>query len=157
MADGIRFQIDGLDAVLAKMRGLAPKLRQKGAKKALGRAAAIVRKAAKANAQRIDDPDTGRRISDNIVQRVRSGYTRRTGDVMVSVGVLTERGRIPKGNPDTGRKGNTPHWHLVEEGTEHARAQPFLRPALAANVDAVTNKFVSELGKEIDKALQEIG
>ena len=157
MADGVEFRIEGLGPVLARMRGLAPKLRQKGTKKALGRAAAIVRKAAKQNALRIDDIETGRRIADNIVQRVRSGYTRRTGDVMVSVGVLTERGRIPKGNPDTGPKGSTPHWHLVEEGTEKARAQPFLRPALAANVDAVTNKFVIEFGKELDKALQETG
>lgn len=74
---------------------------------------------------------------------------------MVSVGVLTLRGPIPKGNPDTGRRGNTPHWHLIELGTEKARAQPFLRPALDSNIGAVIARFASELDKEIEKALAE--
>lgn len=155
MADGVNFTLTGFDEVRKKLAQTPIKLRTKGSRRALGRAAAIVRKAARQNALRVDDAETGRRIADNIGQRVRSGYSRRTGDAMVSVGVLTERGRIPKGNPDTGRKGNTPHWHLIELGTEKARAQPFLRPALDSNIGAVIDKFAIELDKEIEKALAE--
>lgn len=155
MADGISFTLTGFDEVRKKLAQTPIKLRTKGSRRALGRAAAIVRKAARQNALRVDDAETGRRIADNIGQRVRSRYSRRTGDAMVSVGVLTEKGRIPKGNPDTGRKGNTPHWHLIELGTEKARAQPFLRPALDSNIGAVIDKFAIELDKEIEKALAE--
>lgn len=155
MTDGVSFTLTGFEEVRKKLAQTPIKLRTKGSRRALGRAAAIVRKAARQNALRVDDAETGRRIADNIGQRVRSGYSRRTGDAMVSIGVLTEHGRIPKGNPDTGRKGNTPHWHLIELGTEKARAQPFLRPALDSNIGAVIDKFAIELDKEIEKALAE--
>ena len=155
MADGINFTLTGFEEVRKKLAITPIKLRTKGSRRALGRAAAIVRKAARQNALRVDDPDTGRRIAQNVGQRVRSAYSRRTGDAMVSIGVLTQHGRIPKGNPDTGRKGNTPHWHLVELGTERARAQPFLRSALENNIGAVIDKFAVELDKELEKALAE--
>lgn len=155
MADGIDFTLVGFEEVRRKLAITPIKLRTKGARKALSAAANIVTKAARQNAERVDDPETGRRIRDNIGKRSRSAYSRRTGDAMVSVGVLTEKGRIPKGNPDAGPKGNTPHWHLIELGTEKARAQPFLRPALADNIGPVTDKFAAELDKELEKALAE--
>lgn len=155
MADGVKFSLTGIDELARKLRDVPVKLRTNGSKRALGKAAAIIRKAAKQNAKQVDDPETGRRIADNIGQRVRGRHTRRTSDAMVSVGVLTERGPIPKGNPDTGARGNTPHWHLLELGTEKAIAQPFLRPALDNNIGPVIDKYASELDKEIDKALQE--
>ena len=155
MADGIDFTLVGFEEVRRKLAITPIKLRTKGARKALSTAANIVTKAARQNAERVDDPETGRRIRNNIGKRSRSGYSRRTGDAMVSVGVLTEKGRIPKGNPDAGPKGNTPHWHLIELGTEKARAQPFLRPALADNIGPVTDKFAAELDKELEKALAE--
>lgn len=155
MADGIDFTLVGFEEVRRKLAITPVKLRTKGARRALSAAANIVTKAARQNAERVDDPETGRRIRDNIGKRSRSAYSRRTGDSMVSVGVLTEKGRIPKGNPDTGAKGNTPHWHLIELGTEKARAQSFLRPALADNIGPVTDKFAVELDKELEKALAE--
>lgn len=161
MADGISFTLTGFEEVRKKLAITPIKLRTKGARKALSTAANIVTKAARQNAERVDDPETGRRIRDNIGKRSRSRYSRRTGDAMVSIGVLTQHGRIPKGNPDTGRKGNTPHWHLIELGTEtefgteKTRAQPFLRPALADNIGPVIDKFAVELDKEIEKALAE--
>ncbi|MBF4377308.1 HK97-gp10 family putative phage morphogenesis protein, partial [Vibrio anguillarum] len=69
------------------------------------------------------------------------------------VGVSTLKGRIPKGNPDEGPKGNTPHWHLVELGTERSRAQPFLRPALSENTNKVVDTLIVELDKESTKEL----
>lgn len=149
MAD--TFDLQGFDAAIAKLRALPVQLRGKAGRSALGKAARLVTNAAKNNAQGINDPATGRKIADNITQRVRSRYQSQTGDIMVSVGVATEKGRIPKGNPDTGPKGNTPHWHLVELGTEQMAAQPFLRPALEGQIDQVTAAAATHLERELDK------
>lgn len=141
--------VEGLDKVLANLKALPLKVRRSAARKATGKGAAIIRKKAKENALRVDDPETGRRIADNIGQRFRSRYFKQTGDTMVSVGVLTNRGRIPRGNPDEGKGGNTPHWHLVELGTERAPAQPFLRPAAESSVSEVYNAVAVELERQV--------
>ena len=150
MAD-VEFKIQGVDALTARMRALPVELRKKPARSALGKAAKVIREQAQTNARQLDDPETGRAIADNIVQRLRSRYNRRTGDVMISVGVATEKGRIPKGNPDTGPKGNTPHWHLLELGTESMAAQPFLRPAAEAKAGAAINEFAAGLDQALTR------
>lgn len=141
-------KVEGLDAVLRKLKDLPIKVRRSAVRKAAGKGAAVIRKKAKQNALLIDDPETARRIADNIVQRVRSQYFRRTGDTMISIGVLTKRGKIPKGNYDEGRRGNTPHWHLVELGTERSRALPFLRPAAASSTNEVFHAVATELERQ---------
>ncbi|HBJ69988.1 HK97-gp10 family putative phage morphogenesis protein [Alcaligenes phenolicus] len=151
----VEFELKGLDELRKSLKRLPAKMQKKGLKSALGKAARVIRNAAKQNALRVDDPDTGRRIADNIVQRVRGRHTRRTGDLMVSVGVATERGRIPKGNPDDGAKGNTPHWHLIELGTEKMQAQPFLRPAVEGDAESSFDVFAEEVGRQVQKALAE--
>lgn len=150
----VKWDLQGFDRVIAKMRGLTPALRGKAGRSALGSAARVVTNAAKDNALRVDDPETGRKIADNVTQRFRSKYFKATGDLMVSVGVATNKGPIPKGNPDEGAKGNTPHWHLVELGTERMRAQPFLRPALENNISKVEQVFADKLEKQIDKLVK---
>lgn len=150
-----KFSLTGYNAVIEKMRALPVAMRGKPGRSALGKAAAIVKKAAQANASRVDDPETGRRIAQNVTQRFRSKYFKRTGDLMISVGVATPKGRIPKGNPDEGAKGPTPHWHLVELGTERMKAQPFLGPALADNINPILDTFAVQLGKQIDKLAKE--
>jgi len=142
-------EVQGLDQVLRNLKELPLKVRRSAVRKPTGKGAAIIRKKAKQNALRVDDPETGRRIADNIGQRFRSRYFRQTGDTMVSVGVLTTKGRIPRGNPDEGRGGNTPHWHLVELGTERASAQPFLRPAAESSVSEVFNTVATELDRQV--------
>lgn len=153
MAD---FDVDikGAEQIVANMRTLSAELRQKPGRSALGRAAKLIRLQAADNALGVDDPETGRRIADNIVQRWRSKYHKRTGDMMISIGVATERGRIPSGNPDTGPKGNTPHWHLLELGTEHMAPQPFLVPAAAQQGRAAVNEFARSLEKSIARILK---
>lgn len=148
-----QWSLIGFDRVIARMRGLPVALRGKAGRSALGSAARVVTKAAKANAQRVDDAETGRQIAQNITQRFRSKYFKQTGDIMISVGVATPKGPIPKGNPDEGAKGPTFHWHLIELGTERARAQPFLRPALENNINQVMSTFAVKLDDQITKQL----
>ncbi|MCY1370928.1 phage protein, HK97 gp10 family [compost metagenome] len=42
----------------------------------------------------------------------------------------------------------------MEFGTEKARAQPFMRSALADHISEVTNTFVTEYEKAIDRAIK---
>lgn len=150
----VQWDLRGFDAAIGKMKRLPADLRQKPGRSALGSAARVLVNQAKDNALRLDDSETGRRIADNVIQRFRSRYYRQTGDLMISVGVGTEKGRIPKGNPDTGPKGNTPHWHLLEIGTEKMRAQPFLRPALSESLDKIQTTFAKKLEAQLDKLLK---
>lgn len=152
-----KFSLIGFDTVIGKMRALPVAMRGKPGRLALGRAAAIVRKAAQQNAAKVDDPETGRKIAQNVTQRFRSRYFKQTGDLMISVGVATPKGRIPKGNPDEGAKGPTPHWHLIELGTENSRAQPFLQPALSNNINSVIDTFAVNLEAQIDKVVKANG
>ena len=148
-----QWSLIGFDRVIGRMRALPVALRGKAGRSALGSAARVVVKVAKANAQRVDDAETGRRIANNIVQRFRSRYFKRTGDLMISVGVGTPKGRIPKGNPDEGPNGPTFHWHLIELGTERASAQPFLRPALESSINQAMSTFAVKLDEQITKQL----
>lgn len=156
MAD-FEMKLQGVDPILGKMRTLKREIRLKPARSALGQAAKVIRLQAQQNALQVNDPDTGRTIADNIVQRFRGKYHRRTGDLMISVGVGTEKGPIPKGNPDTGPKGNTPHWHLLELGTEKMPAQPFLRPAAESAGGRALNVFAGALSKALDRLVKKKG
>ena len=153
----VEVKLQGLVPIAEKMRTLKREIRLKPARSALGQAAKLIRQQAQQNALAVNDPDTGRTIADNIVQRFRSKYHKRTGDLMISVGVATEKGRIPKGNPDTGPKGNTPHWHLLELGTENMPAQPFLAPAARQQAEAAMHQFTASLDKGIDRILKKAG
>lgn len=147
------FSIVGLKEVKAKMNKVSQTVLDTGTRSALRKAAGIVKKAAQQNALAVDDPKTGRRIRDNITLQFASRLFQRNGVIMYRVGVATNRGRIPTPNADEGARGNTPHWHLVEFGTERAQARPFMRPALANNINQVINSFTFEFDKELDKAL----
>ena len=148
-----KFSLLGIKDVKAKMNKVSQTVNDTGTRTALRKAAGIVKKAAQQNALAVDDPLTGRRIRDNITLQFASKLYRQKGVIMYRVGVSSKRGRIPVPNKDEGAKGNTPHWHLIELGTERARANPFMRPALANNVNQVTDKFINEFNKELDKVL----
>lgn len=142
------FKIEGLDAVLAKMRGLAPKLLKKGLRSAGTKAMRIVRDDARRVARTFDDPESGSNIAKNIITRYDARGSKREGGAVTKVGVAG--GARPRpGREDTG------HWRLIEFGTEHMRARPFMRPALANNIEQVTTAYAQALNTEIDKAVKE--
>lgn len=152
----VSFSILGLKEVKAKLQRLPVEVSQKAVKTSLRKAASIVKKAAQANAAGVDDPKTGRKIADNISMQFSSRIHRKTnGDVVAyRIGVSTSRGRIPSPNQDTGPRGSTPHWHLVEFGTQKNKSKPFMRPALDNNINPVIDSFVSNLNNELDKLIK---
>ena len=157
MADTVEFSITGLDSLLGKLESVKYETKRKGGRAALRRAAQVIRAAAQANAKRIDDPETAADISQNISLRWNGRVFKRTGDLAFRVGVLGGA-RIPKSKPKGsdpgGPGGDTRYWAFLEFGTEDTRAQPFMRPALEQSVDQVTNTFVTEYEKALDRAIK---
>lgn len=144
MAD--QFKIQGLEGVLKKMKDLPIKLQKKGLRSAGTKAMRPVRDAARQGAMRFDDPATASNIAKNIVTRYDSKASKRVGGSVTKVGVMGGA-RPRKGTQDTG------HWRHKEMGTSLMPAEPFMRPALANNVAKVTDIFVTELNKQIDKII----
>ncbi|WP_345956579.1 HK97 gp10 family phage protein [Pseudomonas fulva] len=152
MADGVDFSITGLDGLLGKLESVSYDVRRKGGRAALRKAAQIVMQKAKEGAERIDDKATGRSIADNIAVRWNGRLFKRTGDLGFRIGVL--HGAVLKDGGDLSPNSPTPHWRLIEFGTEKMAAAPFMRPALANSINEVTNAFVTEYEKAIDRAIK---
>lgn len=155
MADGVEFSITGLDSLLGKLDSVSYDVRRKGGRAALRKAAQVVVQKAKEGAERIDDKETGRSIADNIVLRWNGKLFKRTGNLGFRIGVLHGAVLAKKGEAvDTSTNAPTPHWRLIEFGTENMAADPFLRSALANSISEVTNTFVTEYEKAIDRAIR---
>lgn len=161
MADSFELKVEGLDALLGKLENLKYETRKKGGRSALRKAAQLVRDAARSNAKVLDDPDSPEKIADNIVERWNGRLSKRTGDLGFRIGVLggardySAYGEIKTGKSASGNPGgDTFYWRFLEFGTEKIGARPFMRPALASNVTAATDTFVTAYGKVIDRAIR---
>lgn len=152
MADSIEFSLTGLDTLLGKLEAVSYDVKRKGGRSALRKAAQIVAEKAKEGARRVDDSATGRSIADNVAIRWNGRLFKRTGDLGFRVGIL--HGAVLRNGGDLSANSPTPHWRLLEFGTEKMRARPFLRSALADNISAVTNEFLSQYEKAIDRAVK---
>ncbi|WP_323115150.1 HK97-gp10 family putative phage morphogenesis protein [Pseudomonas guariconensis] len=155
MADGVEFSITGLESLLGKLDAVSYDVRRKGGRAALRKAAQVVVQKAKEGAERIDDKETGRSIADNIALRWNGRLFKQTGDLGFRIGVLHGAVLAKKGETvDLSTNAPTPHWRLIEFGAEKMPAAPFMRPALANSIAEVTNTFVSEYEKSIDRAIR---
>jgi HK97 gp10 family phage protein len=152
MADGVDFSITGLDSLLGKLDSVSYDVRRKGGRAALRKAAQVVMQKAKDGAERIDDKETGRSIADNIVLRWNGRLFKQTGNLGFRIGVL--HGAVLKDGGDLSPNSPTPHWRLIELGTENMAAVPFMRPALANSISEVTATFVTEYERAIDRAIR---
>lgn len=145
------FKIEGLDQLEAKLKNLKnPKRIKNIARKAARQAMNIVRDSARNNAKLIDDPQTVEKIWKNI--SVQSGKARSTNEVAMRVGIRGGASFSNK-NPPQLSGGDTRHWRWIEFGSSHNPAVPFMRPALATNIQPVTNKFTEVFNTELDKEL----
>lgn len=151
MADGVEYKLTGVDELLGKLESITDDMKRKGGRAALRKAANVIANRAKANARRLDDPETGRSIADNIAVRWNGREFKRNGNLGFRIGVL--HGAVLKRHPDKAKNAPTPHWRLLEFGTENIRAQPIMRPAAENGAEEAMNTFVDEYGKSIDRAI----
>lgn len=152
MAETIEFSLTGLDSLLGKLDAVSYDVKRKGGRAALRKAAQVIAQKAKEGAERLDDKETGRSIADNIALRWNGRLFKRSGDLGFRVGVL--HGAVLRDGGDLSANSPTPHWRLLEFGTEKMPAAPFMRPALADNISAATNTFLTEYEKSIDRAIR---
>jgi HK97 gp10 family phage protein len=151
MADTVEFSILGLDPLIAKLESVTYDMKRKGGRSALRRAATVIAKNAKARARRLDDAETGRSIADNIALRWNGRLFKQTGDLGFRIGV--KHGAVLRDGGDLSANSPTPHWRLIEFGTEKMRSDPFMRPAMEESINEATNVFVTEYEKTIDRAI----
>ena len=152
MVDEVKFSLIGVDSLLGKLATVNDEVKRKTGRTALRRAAEMVANNFKEGARRWDDPDTGRSIADNIVLRWNGRLFRRTGDLGFRVGVL--HGAVLVKNGSAEKSAPTPHWRLLEFGTEHIAADPVARPALEDHISEVTNEFATQFEKGLDRAIR---
>lgn len=152
MAESIEFSLVGIDSLVGKLEAISYDMKRKGGRSALRKAAQLVADKMKEGAKRIDDPETGRSIADNVALRWNGKLFKASGDLGFRVGIL--HGAVLKNGGDTSANSPTPHWRLIEFGTAKMRAQPFARKALADNISETTNTFITEYEKAIDRAIR---
>jgi len=148
------FELSGFEQIRLKLalvkEGVRNKATRRAARFTAGRAILALRQ----SALTIDDPKTDRRIVDNIEMQFGSRVFRQTGKHLFRIGIATDFKNVPKGNPDTGTGGNTPHWHLVEYGTKRSREKPYMRKTFKQNINILITRFSSALNWELDKLLK---
>jgi HK97 gp10 family phage protein len=152
MAESIEFSLIGIDSLVGKLQSINYDVKRKGGRSALRRAAQLVAGKWAEGVERLDDKETGRSIAQNIAVRWNGRRFRSTGDLAFRVGVL--HGAVLKDGGNKAENSPTPHWRLLEFGTENIRAQPYARNALADNISAATGEFISQYEKAIDRAIR---
>lgn len=170
MVDSVQFDIQGVEALSAKLKVISDDLKFKGGRFALRKAANLVRDAAKKNSAKLDDPKTAANIEKNIAVRWSNRTFKRTGNLVFRVGVLggarsyanttqnRRQRRVGKTYLTDGASGNpggdTFHWRFLEFGTSRSRAQPFMRRSLSENINQATAEFVNQYDKALVRALK---
>jgi len=165
MSDGVGFDIKGLEELRGKLAEISTDLQKRGGRTAMRKAAQLVRDAARANAQSVDDPATKESIAKNIVERWNGRLNRLSGgnDIGFRIGVLggARAPAIASGEFRGGGKanpgGDTFYWRFIEFGKQKMSAQPFLRSALEQNSGAATDTFIREYDKALDRAIRRAG
>lgn len=158
MAESFSVKMNGVDELVKKLEGLRYDVAKRGGRFALRKAAQVIRDQARSNAQRVDDSETGRSIAKNITEKWNGRVNKQTGDLAFRVGVNQGAVLPKKGEQvDTAAGGPTPHWRLLEFGTEKMASRPFMVPAMAQAAQKATDVFIDQYGRAIDRALKKAG
>lgn len=160
MADGVEFNITGLEDLQAKLKEISKDMQFKGGRFALRKAAQVIRDKARENAARVDDSKTPEDIAKNITERWASKMNKRTGDLGFRIGVLggakapaIASGEIAgKGKANPG--GDTFYWRFLEFGTQNIEAKSFMRDAMKESAQPAKDEFVKQYDKAVDRAIR---
>lgn len=173
MADGIRFDVSGLDGVRERMKELRTEVNFRAGRSALRAAARVLRDQARENARKVDDQSTVEEIWKNIDLRWDARAFKRDGTLPFRIGVLggarkyaatdlnARRGRVGQAYKTLGSAsnpgGDTWYWRFVELGTETVAARPFLRPVAAQAGQKAIDVFARKFNEGIDRAISKGG
>jgi HK97 gp10 family phage protein len=133
-----RVGLSGVGPTLKKLKRVEDKLQKRVLGKAVRDGAAIIARAMVAKA-----PKETHTLAVSIDKRDK-WYRRRTV-LFIAVGPATKAGR----ETPLGYRLPTKYVHLIEFGTRHAPAQPFLRPAFDENADRVKQAIIDRIVKAL--------
>lgn len=156
MAGRTTVEIEGLGPLLKRLEALPREISGKNGgpvRRALGRAARLVRDEVKKNAPK----RTGRLEANIIAARVRDdrppGVSER---FVVSVRGKRQRYGNTAENRRSGRVGEAFYWKFLEFGTQKRAATPFIQPSFAASAQAALDEFTRALGADLDKIVRKL-
>jgi HK97 gp10 family phage protein len=147
MAD-LTIRVDGLQELSARLRTLAADVENKFAGRATGKAAQIVKKAAKAQLRASPSIESGLLEKNVIVKKL--GKTQSQG--LTSQHIVTVKKVIyPRRGKESHLRNTKQIASYKEFGTVHVPPEPFIRPALERNIqpgiDAMADSLKSDLFK----------
>lgn len=179
----VTVKIEGLDDILAKMKGLSERAIDNAARRSLRKGANVIKTAAVNKAKALDDPKTPERIDKNItVQGGGRDRERQEGGPMMRVGVLggARKQSLGKSGEKSRKRrrrlgiasldelgeiagagagnpgGDTFFWRFLEFGTSKMRAKPFMRPAMTEQSGAAFEAVAADLPGQLDKELAKL-
>jgi HK97 gp10 family phage protein len=154
--DEIELKLEGVDELLAALRGMPQKLRNRAIRAALRKAARVISVDAKSRTPVMLAPVPFRRPG-TVKRRIsvrNSKFARQAGDEGVFVGVKPLRGRADtrRYGKASSRNPNDPfYWRFLEFGTRKMTARPFLGPAANAKGNEAIRSFLRESLSAIEK------
>lgn len=162
--------VTGLPELRDNIDKLSTEISGPSIKTALRAGANVIRDRAKANAIKLDDPSTPENISKNIVTSWGRKETQATGNMTMRVGIMGGAGRVrgerlKKGqvavkgrNANTSNPGgDTRYWRMLEFGTKHMAARPFMRPAMNTSASQAFSTFATALERAINRNIKKAG
>lgn len=136
----------GLRELGLAMKALGKEVGEKLSRRATGRAANVVKKAAVAKVVSNPSVDEGDLRDAIIAKRAGKGESKLTSEHVVTV-----RGRGKPYNKKGQRIARAPHAHLVEFGTVNMPAEPVLRPAFESKKQEAVRVIADTLKRGIDQ------
>lgn len=146
LGSNVSVRVDGLRELGARFKELKADMQQRAAWQAAGRAASVVKRAAKQNVQSSPSVESGSLLDAIVAKRVPRGEKRYTAEYWVTV-----RRRKTGKRKTKSKQQYAPHAGFVEFGTVKMPAEPYLRPALANNVQKASDAMRDKLAKAIAK------
>lgn len=161
MSYGVDYKMTGFKDIEKALDKLPEEVAKTTERAALRDAMIPVRDSAKANAARFRDSGLLAESINVRVSKIRSGKLR--GEITARVGPRGGHGRwITRRQKITNEDGTvslkyrreyadpTKYAHLVEAGTAHSQAQPFIRPAILQN----RNQIIPRMAKGYERGLR---
>ena len=155
----VQATVTGVEDAIKQLDALKAAVGRRILRQAMGKAARIVAKAAKRFAPReIGTDELGRaragQLKKSMGQRVK---TYSNGTVLAIIGPRHGFRKLIGIRTRGKDKGNAVYYdpartaHLIERGTSHSAAQPFLRPALESTREQVTQAIVETIQEGIER------
>lgn len=150
MAARTTIQVSGLRELGQKMHGLGDKVAKQLARRATGKAANVIKKAAIQKVVTNPSIETGSLRDAIIAKKLGKSESRDTSAHIVAVRI---RGSRRKSKGKARKQATAPYAPLVEFGTVKMQAEPFMRPAFDNNKQRALDVMVDTLRTGIAEKL----